>query len=88
MSFFSRGFRSGHSSPKQKKISKGGGALVWPFWNRMSSALRSRHLVSQRLELCPGGEAARRNMLWSLTIEELLQAEELGLDLPLDGVRV
>lgn len=38
MSFFSLGFWSGHSSPKQKKISKGGGVVVWPFWNRMRPA--------------------------------------------------
>ena len=63
MSFFSRGLQSGHSSPKQKKISNGGGVLVWPFWNRMSSALRVRPLVRGKHQ-APGWKETQRNMRW------------------------
>lgn len=42
MSFFSLGFLSGQSSPKQKKTSNGGGLASSPFWNEMSPVDQNR----------------------------------------------
>lgn len=83
MSFFSLGFLSGQSSPKQKVMSKGGGFWASPLWNRISPADRRKVHHQDQTKT----SRSFHPVLWLVTLQEVIEAKHFDLPLPLHRVR-